>query len=185
MLIAETPRLILRHFHPTDASALTALFADPAVMRFGDGPQSPDWTQSWLSTCITQHYPQWGFGPYAVTLKQTSTLIGYCGLTRFPGRCPANEAELGFRLAQPYWRRGFATESAQAVCTHAFYTLHLPRLIAHIDPANTPSIRVIKKLGFHYEREAMLSGYDHPDHLFSLYLQNQVDTKHIQNLLDK
>ncbi len=37
MLIADTERLLLRHFHVADGDDMAALFADPEVTRFG-GP---------------------------------------------------------------------------------------------------------------------------------------------------
>jgi hypothetical protein len=168
MLITQTPRLILRQFHLDDAEAMNAIFGDADVMRFGDGPQSPQWVRSWIASSVNEYYSRWGFGSWAVVDKVTSAVIGYCGLSRFPDRCAPGEAEIGFRLARASWGHGFATEAALAVRDHAFDVLNLPRLIALIDPANIASIRVAEKLGFRFEREAMLPGYDHPDWLYAL-----------------
>src|SRR4051812_16219943 len=118
MVIVQTPRLILRHFTPGDIEAMTAIFADPEVMRFSDGVRSPQWVRSWIANWINDYYPKWHFGPWAVLDKETSTVIGYAGLTRFPERCADHEAEIGFRLARAHWQRGLATEAAQAVRDH-------------------------------------------------------------------
>jgi len=48
----------------------------------------------------------------------------------------------------------------------------MPRLIALIDPQNTASIRVAQKAGMHYEKEAMLEGYTHPDHVYVITQNN-------------
>lgn len=45
MIIAETPRLILRHIQSDDADAFNSVFGDPEVMRFGDGVQTAQWVQ--------------------------------------------------------------------------------------------------------------------------------------------
>lgn len=45
-------------------------------------------------------------------------------------------------------------------------TLVIKRLIVVIDPANTASIRVAKKLGMLYEKKFMFEGYTHPDHVY-------------------
>jgi RimJ/RimL family protein N-acetyltransferase len=37
-----------------------------------------------------------------------------------------------------------------------------------IDPGNIASVHVAKKLGMHYEKDIILEGYDHPDHLYAL-----------------
>ena len=168
MVIAETPRLVLRQFHPGDGEAMDAVFGDAEVMRYGDGVRPPEWVRAWVAGWLDEHYPRWGFGMWAVVDKGTSAVIGYCGLSRFPGRCAAGEAEIGFRLARPHWGRGLATEAALAVRGHAFGALRLPRLVALIDPANAASARVAEKVGLRYEREVMLPGYDHPDHLYAL-----------------
>ena len=49
---------------------------------------------------------------------------------------------------------------------HAFSGLNIPRLIAMIDPGNVASIRVAEKAGFRYEKDVMLEGYTHPDHVY-------------------
>ena len=167
MLIAETSRLMLRQFYFEDVEAMNAVFGDAEVMRYGEGVQSPQWVRSWISSWINEYYPRQGFGFWAVVIKETSNVIGYCGLSRFPGRCAADEAEIGFRLARSYWGRGIATEAAAAVRDHGFGSLHLPKIVAIIDPANVASIRVAQKLGLGYERDVMFDGYDHPDHVYS------------------
>ena len=146
---------------------MNAVFGDADVMRYGDGPQSSEWVRAWIAKCIDERYPAWGFGSWAVVDKVRDVVVGYCGLSRFPERCAADEAEIGFRLARAQWGRGFATEAAFAVCSHAFNALGLPRLVALIDPANCASIRVAEKIGMTYERDAMLRGYDHPDWLYA------------------
>ena len=95
-------------------------------------------------------------------------MIGYCGLTEFPGTDGRPEIVIGFRFALGSWRRGYATESAVAVRDYAFRTLRIPRLIAIIDPGNTASIRVVEKLGVTYEKDVMLPGYDYPDRMYAM-----------------
>lgn len=168
MIIAETSRLILRQFRLDDLEAMNAVYRDAEVMRYGDGVQSPARVRAWIGDWIEKYYLQWGFGMWAVMEKKTAVVIGYCGLSQFPGRCAEGETEIGFRLARRHWGCGFATESAMAVRDHAFAELRLPCLIALIAPANVASIRVAEKIGMRYEREAMLAGYDHPDEVYSV-----------------
>lgn len=135
MVIAETPRLVLRQFHLDDGAAMDHVFGDPEVMRYSEGVRPPPWVRSWIAGWINEHYLRWGFGAWAVLDKGTSVVIGYCGLSRFPGRCAADGAEIGFRLARAHWGRGLATEAALAVRGHAFDALGLSRLVAMIEPA--------------------------------------------------
>jgi RimJ/RimL family protein N-acetyltransferase len=174
MVIAETPRLILRQLCLGDGEALDGVFGDADVMRYSDaGVRSPQWVRSWIDGWLNEHYPRWGFGAWAVAEKRTSAVIGYCGLSQFPGRCAAREAEIGFRLARAHWGRGYATEAALVVRGHAFDALRLPRLIALIDPANVAAIRVAEKIGLRHERDVMLPGYDHADRLYALDYASQ------------
>ena len=166
--VASTERLILRHFHILDADVLSQVFGDPEVMRFGDGVQTKEWIEQWLHACLERYYRTWGFGPYAVVKKAGHDVIGYCGLFYFPDINGQPEVEIGYRLARAAWGKGYATEAVSAVRDFAFKTLTLKRLIAIIDPDNTASIRVAKKIGMRYEQEVMLEGYTHPDHVYAI-----------------
>ena len=164
-MITSTERLTLRHIQPDDVAALCVLFADPEVMRYGDGAQGRDWVEEWVQRTVA-HYQRWGFGPYAVVVRTTGTLIGYCGLFHCDDINGRPEVEIGYRLIRSAWGLGYASEAAQAVCSYAHTTLGITRLIAMIDPGNVASIRVAQKLGMHYEAEIMFDGYTHPDHVF-------------------
>jgi [ribosomal protein S5]-alanine N-acetyltransferase len=166
MLITESPRLILRQFRTADADAMNAVFGDAEVMRFGDGIKTAQWVRDWLANASAHFYQPWGFGPWAVVEKLLHETIGYCGLFYFPDIAGKAEVEIGYRLARRFWGCGYATEAARAVCDYAFNVSCLSRLIALIDPANTASINVAQKIGMHYERDVLLEGYSHPDHVY-------------------
>ena len=136
-------------------------------MRFSDGVKSHEWVEAWLNEQIDRRYPEWGFGMWAVSLHNGNDVIGYCGLSRLPGRCAAGEAEIGYRLIERYWARGFATEAVKAVRDYAIANLRLSRVIAITDPMNSASVGVLKKAAFHYERDVTFEGYTHPDQLFA------------------
>jgi ribosomal-protein-alanine N-acetyltransferase len=168
MIIVETERLILRHFHAFDGEDMDRVFGDAEVMRFGPGVQTRQWVRDWLRGCLEDYYQKLGFGPWAVVEKNSRAVIGYCGLFYFPAVGGRPEIEIGYRLARAFWGQGYATEAVSAVRDYGFGVLCLPRLIALIDPQNVASLRVAEKAGMRYEREAMLEGYDHPDHVYSV-----------------
>jgi RimJ/RimL family protein N-acetyltransferase len=143
------------------------IFCDAEVMRLSDGVKTKKWVRTWLQAC-GERYQTWGFGPYAVVEKDSQDVIGYCGLFLFPDVVGQTEVEIGYRLAQSAWGKGYATEAARSVRDFAFTTLDIKRLIAIIDPANIASIRVAKKIGMLYEKEVMLEGYTHPDHIYTI-----------------
>lgn len=169
MFELSTARLTLRHFQAEDDKALhDAVFADREVMRFGDGPQSLEWTRAWIETSQQDYYETKGYGPYAVIERSSQLLIGYCGLFYFPEVNGQPEIEIGYRLARSAWGQGYATEAAVAVRDYAFTTLAIRRLISIIDPSNLASIRVANKLGMIFESEVMFEGYAHPDHVYAI-----------------
>ena len=166
MYILETDRLLLRQFQTSDNTAMNGIFGDPKVMHFGDGVKTPQWVQHWIKRRLESYQKNTDIGPWAVVEKARSKTIGYCGLFYFPDIDGQPETEIGYRLAQPYWGQGYATEAVCAVRDYAFNTLRLSRLIALIDPQNIASIRVAQKAGMQYEKGVMLEGYTHPDHIY-------------------
>ena len=168
MIVVETERLLLRHFHLLDCAALDVVFGDAEVMRFGPGVQDQAWVRNWVRTCLENYYQTLGFGPWAVMEKASARLVGYCGLFYFPDIAGRPEVEIGYRLARAAWGQGYATEAARAVRDYGLEVLGLRRLVAIIDPHNAASLRVAEKIGMHFEQEVMLEGYTYPDHLYVL-----------------
>lgn len=169
MVIVETERLILRQFEATDAAAMHCVFGDPDVMRFGPGTRDAQWVAIWIQDLVEKVYPTRGCGPWAVVKKGQSEVIGYCGLFYFDDLDGQPEIEMGYRLARLHWGCGYATEAVCAVRDYAFSKLDIVRLVALIDPQNVASIRVAEKAGMCYEKDVMLEGYDHPDHLYVIW----------------
>ena len=168
MFLLTTDRLFLRRFHILDAEAMFQIFCDPTIMRFSDGVKTREWVHDWLRTCLERYYQRWGFGPYAVVEQSGQNVIGYCGLFFFPDIHGQSEVEVGYRLVRSAWGQGYATEAGQAVRDYAFTVLGIKRLIAIIDPSNLASIRVAEKIGMKYEKDVMLEGYTHPDHIYAI-----------------
>ncbi len=174
MIVLETERLILRHVELGDTESLYGVFGDVEVMRFGIGAQTLAWVKDWIAEQQDQ-YATRGFGAWAVMLKTSGGVIGYCGLFDFPDVNGQPEVEIGYRLARAHWGYGYATEAVTGVRDYAFETLGMRRLIAMIDPHNSASIRVAIKAGMKYESDVMFDGYDHPDHVYAIEQSNFED----------
>jgi RimJ/RimL family protein N-acetyltransferase len=153
MIITETPRLFLRHFHVEDIDTMAALFGDPEVMQFGSGVRNREWVEQWLQGCLEDYFRKLGFGLWAVVLREDGVVAGYCGLSRFGDVDGRSEVEIGFRLSRRYWGQGIASEAACAVRDYGFDILNLRRLVSIIDPKNVASLRVAEKVGMHYEKQ--------------------------------
>ena len=85
---------------------------------------------------------------WAVISLSSQTLIGH--LVFHPWAGP-HTYEIGWVFAQEHHGRGYATEAARALLSHAFKTLGLHRVIATCQPENPASWRVMEKLGMRRE----------------------------------
>jgi RimJ/RimL family protein N-acetyltransferase len=149
-------RLELRPFQPGDAAAAHRWFGDPVVMRYT--PFGPDATLAATHERLATyrvHQERYGFSKWLLLERRQGIPIGDAGLMWL------NELEwpeLGFRLAQPFWGRGYATEAARAWVSHAFTELQLPKLVAFAHPQNVASHRVLERLGFRRGETTKLFG---------------------------
>ena len=85
-----------------------------------------------------------GFGMFSVIEKETGRWVGRVGPWR-PEGWPGTE--VGWGVIPEVQGKGYATEAATAAIDWAFDTLGWTEVIHCIDPANTPSQVVAKKLG--------------------------------------
>lgn len=63
---------------------------------------------------------------------------------------------MGWHTLKHVWHQGIATHAAAACRDYAFTRLDISRLVALIDRANPPSIRVAIKIGMRLEKEAVV-----------------------------
>lgn len=165
----ETDRLTLRSMKISDVDSFAVLFADPKVMKSSiDGTKTSEEVRKWLLEEIENRQNSRGVELLAVLEKSTANVIGYCGLSLISDIDGETEIAIGYRLIRQCWGCGYATESARAVRDHAFAVLALHRIVALIEPINTKSIAVAKKIGMCYEKDVLLKEYDYPDHLYSI-----------------
>jgi ribosomal-protein-alanine N-acetyltransferase len=156
-------RLVLRPLRESDLDELAAIYADPYAMAFLGGPRTREDTRTRLGWMIAAHRDQ-GFGLWATTLRADGTLIGRCGILVQDVE-GVREHEIAYTLGSRWWRHGYATEAAAAIRDHARSQLGLDRLISLIDPANTASQAVAKRIGMTHERDIVFEG--HPTAVFA------------------
>jgi RimJ/RimL family protein N-acetyltransferase len=159
MLVLETPRLELREFVASDADALARILSDPETIRYYPAPFDRRGIEDWIQRNL-RRYSTDGFGLWAMVLKESSELIGDCGLTRqiVEG---IEEIEIGYHLRRDHWGKGLATEAARAVRDHGFAKLKADRLISLIRPENTPSRRVAERNGMKLWKEVVWRDLPH------------------------
>jgi RimJ/RimL family protein N-acetyltransferase len=147
----ETDRLILRKFQREDLQALAPILADPKVMNFSPtGVNSVEQVQERIEGFIAC-YKEFGFGKWAVVLRESGQLLGYCGIAvdQIDGK---DEKELGYRLDSRYWGQGLATEAASAAIKCGFERFNLPYVLGIAERENVASVRVLEKVGMQYQK---------------------------------
>ncbi|MDQ3232257.1 MAG: GNAT family N-acetyltransferase, partial [Pseudobdellovibrionaceae bacterium] len=146
MVIAQTPRLILRHVTLYDAAFLLDLMNQPSYHRFiGDrGVRDVPGALNYIQTRFIDNYERLGYGLYAAELHGAPSPAGICGLVKrdtLPG------PDLGFAFLPAYWSQGLAREAAVATLHYAKQSLGLLKLLAVTSLDNEASIRLLQGIG--------------------------------------
>ena len=148
-----TERLRIRSWQPHDLEPWSALCADPVVMRYFPKmltlPEARAWIDNQRAVEAKHGYCFW-----AVELLENQQLIGMTGLHPLHVEgVITGEVEIGWRLAQAAWGKGFATEAATACRAYAHEKLDRRTLYAVASAINFPSLRVMEKLGMQPVRQ--------------------------------
>lgn len=141
----ETERLLLRELEYSDIDALSAILRDEETMYAYNGAFSENETLNWLERQLAR-YKKYGFGLWAVILKESGEMIGQCGLTMQPWK-DKELLEVGYLLNKKYWHMGYAIEAAKACKIYAFETLDTSEVCSIIRDTNIPSRRVADRNG--------------------------------------
>ncbi len=123
--------------------------ADPEVTRFLLGPISRERSDAFVDQ-IEKHFAEHAFGLWAVEVTALRDFEAHF--------TPA--VEIGWRLDQPYWGRGYATEAARATLADGFTRSGLKEIVSFTIPANLRSIAVMERLGMTRDLDG---DFDHPN----------------------
>ena len=147
----ETTRLRFREYGWDDLEALYAIISDPETMRHYPAPYTFEQTRGWIRWCL-DCYERYGFGLWALELKDTAAFIGDCGLTMQPidGE---SLPEIGYHIHKSFWRQGYATEAGIAVRDWAFAHTSFPALYSYMNRTNLASAATARAIGLHKWKE--------------------------------
>ena len=158
----ETERLILRDWREDDVAPFVRHTNTPAVMRWLGGVQEPAALAARLRERMMRWQQERGFTFWAVERRADGALLGFCGLkiADDAGSPVEGEYEVGWRLREDAWGKGYAREAAAASLDHAFTVLGAERVVALTVAGNEPSWVLMERLGM--TRRPDLD-YDGPD----------------------
>ena len=144
-MILETERLYFRRMNQNDFKSLCKILQDEKTMYAYEGAFSDGEVQEWLDRQISC-YEKWGFGLWAMVLKERDEVIGQCGLTMQPWK-EEEVLEVGYLLQRNYWHKGYATEAARACKKYAFEILNAKEVCSIIRDTNIASQNVAIRNG--------------------------------------
>lgn len=136
--------------------------ANPRVMEYFPATLSRRESDEMMNRMQTK-IEERGWGWWAASLATDGKFIGFIGMNdvtqaTFPAHfTPA--VEIGWRLAYPFWGKGYAVEGALACLKYGFETLNLEEIVAFTAVQNMRSRKVMEKICMHHDPK---DDFDHP-----------------------
>ena len=143
----NTPRLLLRQWQDADRQPYADLNTDPIVMEFFPKMFSREQCDSTIDYWKSQIAEQ-GWGNWAVETIDTREFIGFVGLSVPRRLFPFSPCvEIGWRLARPFWHKGYATEAAHAALEVGFTRMEFEEIVSFTALTNLRSRAVMERIG--------------------------------------
>lgn len=144
----RTNRLRLRSWLPGDIELFDEACNTASVMRWLGGVQ-PRWQLEQDVAYFIESEFRDGVTFWVVERIADCNFLGFCGLIRIPDNdCPfEGELEIGWRIRESAWRRGYAFEAATSVLDYAFRLLRAEFVVSRTAAGNMPSQLLMAKLG--------------------------------------
>ena len=144
-MVLQTERLILREMTEHDFDALYKVLADSNIMQHYPYTFDEARVRNWIQRNM-ERYQIFGFGLWAVCLKETGEMIGDCGLTMqsINGRI---KPEIGYHIRADQQRKGYATEAASAVRDWVFINTPFNVIYSYMKYTNVASCKTALSWG--------------------------------------
>ena len=153
----ETQRLYLREMTDEDFDALYAVLADSDVTAHYPYTFDEKRVWGWIQK-NKERYRIFGFGLFAVVLKQTGEMIGDCGIT-IQNINGVLKPEIGYHIRKDCRRKGYAREAAAACVNFAFTKTPFRELYSYMHKTNAASAATARTNGFLLTEEYEDNGY--------------------------
>jgi [ribosomal protein S5]-alanine N-acetyltransferase len=140
----KTERLLIRKFESKDWQSVHEYTSDSNVMKYiPEGVFSEEDTKEFVNNNIGEKAEK-----FPVVLMDEKILIGHIVFHKYFGE---HTYEIGWVFNPKYHNKGYASEAAQATLKYGFEKMKLHRIIATCQPQNTPSNRIMEKIGMEKE----------------------------------
>ncbi len=144
-------RLGFRTWKQSDVALMAEINADANVMRYFPSTQNVAETEAFVQRMISM-YEKSGYCYFAVDELDTGAFIGFIGIAYQEYDAPFTPCtDVGWRLKQTSWGKGYATEGAAACLEFAFKNNFTDELYSVAPGVNHPSINVMQKIGMKFD----------------------------------
>lgn len=147
--IFETSRLLVRKLSMADISAFHEMQGNTNVMQFvGTPPLSLEENQKDLEKVIKAYEtPEKPFYVWAVITREHD-FVGTVALLENDKK----EWEIGYRLLESKWGKGYGSELTRGLIDYAFTKFKVASLVAYVDKRNKASVHILNKY-MHFKKE--------------------------------
>lgn len=154
----ETGRLVLRDWREQDWPQFWSVTNTPAVMRWLGGVADAK-TMASARARIEGYRAAHGHTFWVMERKADGAILGFCGLKRCTEEHgPLGMMEVGWRLAEDAWGKGYAKEGAAASLDLAFDRFGADEVIALTVQGNAPSWGLMLALGMERREDLDFTG---------------------------
>lgn len=159
-------RLILRKFRMSDIDVLMKLFVNDKVLRDINLPKkakeiTKTYEMKWLKNTI-ENYKSKKPEEYNLAIIVGDNFVGGIGLHKI--NHINNNAEVGYWIAESYWRKDYATLALKKFLKEVSRKFKFVRICGYVNEDNIASQKVLEKSGFKLEgirRKAVKKGNEY------------------------
>lgn len=157
MGVLKSDRVVLRPWRDGDKAAFRRMGANPRVMEFLPGLLDAAQSDA-LADRIAGALDRRGWGWWALEVPGVAEFGGFVGLGEPVHQMPFGPAvEVAWRLDEPLWGHGYATEAARLALDFGFRQLGLAEIVSFTATVNRRSQAVMRRLEMRADGE-----FDHP-----------------------
>ncbi len=169
-----TKRLILRDIKPGDAKNIRKNINNLNVSKYllaVAHPYKKEDAEWWVNHCAEQQKqnPRTSY-ELGITIKPNNEIVGGVGISSINKK--QKKAEIGYWIAEPYWRKAYVSEAVERLIDFAFDKLSIKKIIIPVFVENKGSNALIKKVGGRFIRvkkkavKAKSTGKTHDENIY-------------------